>query len=117
MAKSQVRDLLAMPHRAIVARLQSFRVNMDRLPAARDKALSTNGRRLGAKVKMLSGRPSTGRSHRGNCTIRRPARLIGGIEERVVRGMIGWQGATTDLTGLLHPQGRLNGRRLSLRRN
>ena len=42
-----------MPHRAILADLHAFRVNVDRLPATRDKALKIIGRFLRTIMKQL----------------------------------------------------------------
>lgn len=59
-----------MPHRAIVARRHALRVAMDRLPAARDKALKIIGNFLCAKTKGLSARGRSGGSQ-VDCTVRR----------------------------------------------
>lgn len=51
------KNVLAMSHRTITTRFHAFRVNVDRLPAARDKALSIRGRLLRANdMKLLSAR-------------------------------------------------------------
>ena len=64
-------NLLPVSHRAIVTCLHSFRVNVDRLPAARDKALKIIGSLLRANMNLLSGRDCVRRSCQIDCTIRR----------------------------------------------
>lgn len=59
-----------MTHRAIITSLHSFCVNVDRLPAARDKALKIIGRWLRTNVKLLSHMGWVRWSYRLNCTIR-----------------------------------------------
>jgi hypothetical protein len=93
-----------MPHRAILADLHSFRVNVDRLPAARDKALKIIGSLLRTKMKQLLSALKEGfrgSSQRGGCrTVRHcPTRsglgrgvrtlllLSDGVEEGVISGV------------------------------
>ena len=63
-------NVLSVTRWAIITGLHPFRVNVDRLPAARDKALKIIGRRLRANVKLLSHREWVRWSYRVNCTVR-----------------------------------------------